>query len=153
MSYHNGSVWPHDVSLIAAGFSRYGFTQETNNLTASLFDASLFIDLQRLPELYCGFSRRKGEGPTSYPVACSPQAWSVSAVYLLIQSFLRMEINAQARQVIFQKPLLPDFIDNITISNLSLGSEKASFEIYRYKSDTGINIIRRPENWEIRWIK
>jgi glycogen debranching enzyme len=69
MSYHNGSVWPHDVALIASGFARYGFRKEAMQLTAAMFDASLFIEQQRLPELFCGFQRRKGEGPTAYPVA------------------------------------------------------------------------------------
>src|SRR5690606_5108746 len=71
MSYHNGSVWPHDTAVIAAGMARYGFTEDVIRLTQALFDASLYIDLQRLPELYCGFPARKGEAPTTYPVACS----------------------------------------------------------------------------------
>jgi glycogen debranching enzyme len=86
MSYHNGSIWPHDNAMIAYGFARYGFQQEVLKVTQALFDASLFIELQRLPELYCGFERRRNEGPTSYPVACSPQAWSVAAVFILLQS-------------------------------------------------------------------
>src|SRR5262249_49124552 len=68
MSYHNGSVWPHDVAIIAQGFSRYGFRDESIKLMGAMFDSSLFLELQRLPELFCGFDRRKGEGPTAYPV-------------------------------------------------------------------------------------
>jgi glycogen debranching enzyme len=153
MSYHNGSVWPHDVSLIAAGFSKYGFRKETLQLTAALFDASLFIDLQRLPELFCGFDRRKGEGPTAYPVACSPQAWSVGAVFKMLEACLHIEIDGVNKKVIFRKPFLPEFIENISITNLKLGDEEAAFELHRYKSDTGINIIKQPADWEINWIK
>ncbi len=94
MSYHNGSVWPHDTALIAYGFARYGFTQEALRLMQGLFDASLFIELQRLPELFCGFPFRRGEAPTSYPVACSPQAWSVAAVFLVLQACLQISIDA-----------------------------------------------------------
>lgn len=153
MSYHNGSVWPHDVSLIASGFSRYGFRKETQQLTAGLFDASLFIELQRLPELFCGFKRRGGEGPTAYPVACSPQAWSVAAVFKMLEACLHIEIDGVNKKVIFRKPLLPEFIDNISLTNLKLGDEEASFELHRYKSDTGINIVKQPADWEINWIK
>ena len=76
MSYHNGSVWPHDNALIAAGMASYGFKQGALKILCGLFDASLYLELHRLPELLCGFSRRPGEGPTLYPVACSPQTWS-----------------------------------------------------------------------------
>src|SRR5438876_7151050 len=71
MSYHNGSIWPHDNALIAAGFGRYGFKESAAMVLAGLLDASLFFDLHRLPELFCGFPRRAGESPTLYPVACA----------------------------------------------------------------------------------
>src|SRR4030095_7188004 len=101
MSYHNGSVWPHDVAMIAYGFAQYGFHSEAMKLTAGLFDSSLFLELQRLPELFCGFRRRKGEGPTLYPVACSPQSWSVAAVFMLLESCLHMEFSAPEKKVFF----------------------------------------------------
>src|SRR5690606_37809219 len=90
VSYHNGSVWPHDTALIASGMARYGLTEEVIRITGALFNASLYIDLQRLPELFCGFPFRKGEAPTTYPVACSPQAWSVASVFMLVQSFIQI---------------------------------------------------------------
>jgi len=86
MSYHNGSIWPHDNALIAAGFARYGLKREAAKLFSGLFDASVFFDLHRLPELFCGFRRRAGESPTLYPVSCAPQAWASAAVFLLLQS-------------------------------------------------------------------
>jgi glycogen debranching enzyme len=149
MSYHNGSVWPHDVALTASGFARYGYNIEAMQLTAALFDASLFIELQRLPELFCGFQRRRGEGPTAYPVACSPQAWSVGAVYMLIGSCLHMEINALEQRVIFRKPFLPDYMDNIIINGLSLGAGHATIELHRYKDGFGLNIISNTTDWDI----
>src|SRR5262249_4754465 len=84
MSYHNGSAWPHHNGLIAAGFSRYGFDDLVAAPFSGLFEASSTMDGHRLPELFCGFHRRGGEGPTLYPVACSPQAWSSGVVFALI---------------------------------------------------------------------
>jgi glycogen debranching enzyme len=149
MSYHNGSIWPHDNALIAYGFAAYGFQKEVLKVTQALFDASLFIDLQRLPELYCGFPRRRNEGPTSYPVACSPQAWSVAAVFMLLQSFLRIEINALEKRIVFDKPELPDYLEKICISNLRIGENICQFELYRHQYDVGFNVIQKPEDWEL----
>lgn len=118
MSYHNGSVWPHDNAVIAYGFSRYGLKDEVNKITGALFDASLFLEDQRLPELFCGFNRRPEEAPTAYPVACSPQAWSVASVFMLIQSFLGLEVRECDNLIRFHKPNLPPFIDNLIIKNL-----------------------------------
>lgn len=148
MSYHNGSIWPHDNALIAYGFAQYGFQKKVLQVMQSLFDASLFIDLQRLPELFCGFERRPGEGPTDYPVACSPQAWSVAVVFLLLQLCLRIEINALEKKIIFNKPELPEYLEKITISNLRLGNDSCQFELYKQKYDVGFHVITKPEDWE-----
>src|SRR5690606_33671327 len=86
MSYHNGSVWPHDNGLIALGFARYRCHEALAIVLTGLFDAAQAVDLYRLPELFCGFPRREGEGPTSYPVACIPQAWSSATVFALLGS-------------------------------------------------------------------
>jgi glycogen debranching enzyme len=150
MSYHNGSVWPHDVSLIAAGLSRYGFRDAVFRIMAGLFDAALFIEFQRLPELFCGFTRRPGEGPTAYPVACSPQAWSVASVFMLLQACLSMDIDATERSITFQNPQLPEYLDYILIHNLVIGSHRdISIEIYRYATDVGINITGKPDDWRV----
>lgn len=155
MSYHNGSIWPHDVALIANGFSRYGFQDEALQLLKGMFDASLFIDLQRLPELFCGFERRRGEGPTAYPVACSPQAWSVAAVFLLLQSILQMKISSEEKKIYFNKPVLPEFLSTVTIKELPLGNSYCSFTMHRYESDdaVSINMKDKPDGWEIFVIK
>jgi glycogen debranching enzyme len=149
MSYHNGSVWPHDNALIAAGLSRYGFQKEAMKVMSSLFDASLFIDMQRLPELYCGFERRVGEAPTAYPVACSPQAWSVAAVFMLIQACLRLEINALEKKIVFDKPELPGYLATLTVSRLKAGDGYCDFEVRKHREDVGFNVITKPADWEI----
>jgi glycogen debranching enzyme len=149
MSYHNGSIWPHDNALFAFGLARYGFQEEALKILSALFNASLFIDLQRMPELYCGFEKRLGEGPTAYPVACSPQAWSVGAVFLLLQACLRLEINAVEKTISFNKPALPEYINKISITNLKLGKDHCDFEIYRYDFDIGFHVTRKPQEWSL----
>jgi glycogen debranching enzyme len=153
MSYHNGSIWPHDNAIIASGLAKYGFQKEAIKILSALFDASLFIELQRLPELYCGFPRRHGEGPTSYPVACSPQAWSVGAVFMLLQSCLQVEINAVRKTIVFNKPELPPYLDRISITNLRLGADTCDLELYRHEYDVGFNVIRKPHDWNLLIVK
>src|SRR5690606_23824191 len=99
MSYHNGSVWPHDSAMVAAGMAQYGFISESMKIMDGLFKACLFLDLQRLPELFCGFPWRPGEAPTSYPVACVPQAWSVASIFLLLQACLQISIDAPNKKL------------------------------------------------------
>ena len=149
MSYHNGSIWPHDNALIAFGLAKYGFQKEALKVMAALFDASLFIDMQRLPELYCGFDRRVNEGPTAYTVACSPQAWSVATVFLLLQACLRIEINALEKTIFFNKPQLPPYLQKVTITNLKTGNDHCDFELYRHSYDVGFHIMYKPAQWEV----
>jgi glycogen debranching enzyme len=113
----------------------------------------LFIDLQRLPELYCGFSRKPNEGPTAYPVACSPQAWSVAAVFMVMQACLRIQINALEKKVIFNKPVLPEYLPELAISNLKLGNQTCHFTLRRYDYDVGFTVLQKPEDWEFIIIK
>jgi glycogen debranching enzyme len=149
MSYHNGSIWPHDNALIAYGMSLYGYQKEGLRILQALFDASLYIDLQRLPELYCGFERRPGEGPTAYPVACSPQAWSVGAVFLLLQACLRMDINALEKKLVFDRPVLPEYLEKVTLTGLRLGNSSCTMEIFRHQYDVGFHLHQKPDDWEI----
>ncbi len=143
MSYHDGSVWPHDNAIIAAGMARYGMTESALRVLESLFDASLYIDLRRLPELFCGFARRHGEGPTAYPVACSPQAWSAGAVFLLLQACLGMEIDAPQRTVRFTNARLPDMLDELWISGLQVGDASLDIALQRRTIDVGIDVLRK----------
>jgi glycogen debranching enzyme len=153
MSYHNGSVWPHDTAITAYGFARYGMMPQAMRLMQGLFDASLFIELQRLPELFCGFPFRRGEAPTAYPVACSPQAWSVAAVFLLLQACLRITFDGHNKRLTLYKPKLPDYIKHIRISNLRFGDEHFELEMIKYEHDLGIHLIKKPVGWEIVAIK
>jgi len=149
MSYHNGSVWPHDVSLAARGFARYGLGEEVLRVVEGLFDASLFIELQRLPELFCGFERRTGEGPTDYPVACSPQAWSVAAVFYLLEACLHIQIDAEEKRVYFNRPAVPPHIHTISIHHLPLGDGHASLDFQCTHNTVGVRVKNKPEGWQI----
>jgi glycogen debranching enzyme len=140
MSYHNGSVWPHDNALFAAGLANYGLKEELNRLITGMFDASMFFDLHRMPELFCGFSRREGEGPTLYPAACSPQAWAAAAVFMFLQASLGLSIDGTTSQVRFASPAVPEFMDDIRIQNLAVGS--ASLDLVVDRSFRGVGVER-----------
>ncbi len=153
MSYHNGSVWPHDNALIALGLSRYGHKPMAVRLLRSMFEASLFFDGNRLPELFCGFSRRGGQGPTLYPVACSPQAWAAGSVFALLSACLGMSIDAPNRRVVFSRPVLPPFLNEVELKNLRIGDASVDLILHRYPDDVGINVVRRRGRAEVVNIK
>jgi glycogen debranching enzyme len=109
----------------------------------------LFIDLQRLPELFCGFDRRRGEGPTAYPVACSPQAWSVAVVFMMLQACFRININALTKKITFEQPLLPTYLEQVSITNLILGDSLCNFVLTRLETDVGFNLLQKPDDWSV----
>jgi glycogen debranching enzyme len=154
MSYHNGSVWPHDNSLIAAGFARYELKGSAAMLLAGLMDASIFFDLHRLPELFCGFPRRLGESPTLYPVACAPQAWASGAVFLLLEACLGLSVVAPERRVLFSKPFLPEFLPEVSIRDLKIGNASVDLLLTRHNGgDVGVNVLRRNGTLEVIVLK
>jgi glycogen debranching enzyme len=153
MSYHNGSIWPHDNAIIAAGFARYGFHDEALAVLNAMFEASGSVHLHRLPELFCGFGRERGEGPISYPVACHPQAWASGSVLLLLQAALGVEIRAADRVVSFTRPHLPDYLDEVRLRNLRVGPHTVDLLLDRHDHDVGINVIRRTGPVEVIAIK
>jgi glycogen debranching enzyme len=141
MSYHNGSVWPHDNAIIAYGLAKYGLKEEVKKLITGLFDASLFLEGQRLPELFCGFRRRPGEAPTAYPVACSPQAWSVASVFMVIQALLGMDINEAEDVIRFYKPVLPDFIEKMEVRNILFRNQRIDMEFVKTGENVNIGLL------------
>jgi len=143
MAYHNGSVWPHDNALIAIGMAMYGFKDEAARVFTGLFDASLYADLRRLPELFCGFARQRGEGPVRYPVACSPQAWAAATIPSLIQSTLGLRFEPDTSTVHFERPQLPAFLDELTLFNLEVGGGRATVHLQRLGTEVALNVIER----------
>jgi glycogen debranching enzyme len=143
MSYHNGSIWPHDNAMIAYGLSLYGFKEEVHKIIEGLFDVTTFVEAQRLPELFCGFEKRKNEGPTAYPVACSPQAWAVASVYLLLQACLGIKIVAKDNTIYFYNPSLPDFLNEITITNLKVNNSNVVLQVRKNINEISVNVLHR----------
>lgn len=143
LAYHNGSVWPHDCSIIAAGFSRYGEKHAALQVLSGLFDAARKFDLFRLPEVFCGLPRTRGGSPTPYPVACAPQAWASGAPFLLLQGALGISVNARERLVQLDRPLLPAEVDQIELRRLRCGDASLDLVLSRYDRDVGVEITRR----------
>jgi glycogen debranching enzyme len=150
MSYHNGSVWPHDNALIGLGFSLYGFQEQACELLQALFEVSRDVELHRLPELFCGFHKRPGtSGPTLYPVACAPQAWAAGAVFLLLRACLGMTVRATERQICFDHPILPPDLDEVQIENLKLLDASVDLLIHRHGESVDVEVLRRRGEVEI----
>jgi glycogen debranching enzyme len=149
MSYHDGSIWPHDNGIIADGFSRYGFDDLLAVPFTALFEASAHMDGRRMPELFCGFHRRQGEGPTSYPVACSPQAWAAGAVFHLVQSCLRLSVDATARRLTVSRPVLPPFMTYLRLRNLALPFGQVDLLFERQPLDIAVTVLQRRGQFEV----
>lgn len=153
MSYHNGSVWPHDNALIAAGLARYEFKDKAIMILAGLLDATVFFDQHRLPELFCGFRKRTGQAPTLYPVACAPQAWASGAIFLLLQSCLGLSVLGSERKIVFANPHLPSSLQQVSIRNLRVQDATIDILATRHEGDVGINVMRRDGHIDIIVLK
>ncbi|MCC7048326.1 MAG: amylo-alpha-1,6-glucosidase [Alphaproteobacteria bacterium] len=149
MSYHNGSVWPHDNSLIALGLARIGAQAELGRLAQDLLDAATSFDLHRLPELFCGFARRPNQGPTGYPVACSPQAWSCGAVYAVLGSLLGIDFRPRERQIRLRRPRLPQAVDQIALGGLTMGGAGVDLLCRRQGDGVTVDVQGRAGDVEI----
>lgn len=149
MSYHDGSIWPHDNGIIAMGFARYGLREPLLRVMSGLFDAAAATELYRLPELFCGFPRRRGEGPTSYPVACSPQAWSSASAFAMLGAALGVSFLPQARQIRFNRPVLPSFLEELRLERLTLCDISVDLLFRRYARDVSLNVLRKEGEAEI----
>jgi glycogen debranching enzyme len=142
MSYHNGSVWPHDNAIAAAGMAHYGRKDHAAVLVSALYEASVHFDLHRMPELFCGFPWRDNDGPTPYPVACAPQAWAAGSVYLLVQACLGIQCDAVANQVRFTHPRLPEKVDCMRLQDLRVGASAVDVTLYRRDRHVTLEIDR-----------
>jgi glycogen debranching enzyme len=142
MSYHNGSVWPHDNAMIAAGFAHYGFKPAVNRVFEALFDAATYMDLRRLPELFCGFRRKPSQGPTLYPVACSPQAWAAGTPFGLLQTAVGLEFQPANNTIVFRQPCLPSFLDHVIFRNLRLGPASVDLALSRHGGEIAVTVLR-----------
>jgi glycogen debranching enzyme len=142
MSYHNGSIWPHDNALIARGLARCG----RKSLISPIFDALVrvgtYMEHRRIPELYCGFRKRPGRGPTLYPAACSPQAWAAGAPFLMLQAMLGLEFDCKGRRVLLVNPCLPASAGRIVVRNLTLGDANIDFALCQEGEAVSVHVLR-----------
>lgn len=149
MSYHNGSIWPHDNALIALGLARYGHKDLALKILTGLFDATIAMDLHRLPELFCGFERLPGQAPTLYPVACSPQAWASGAVFQLLQACLGIGFSAEKPQLRFDHPTMPEYLHRIEFHNVPVGDGRLDLVVRRHAQDVAVSVLHKEGDIEV----
>ncbi len=149
LSYHNGSVWPHDNSMIASGMAKYGRKKLAGQVLLALLDLSSEVDLRRLPELFCGLKRRPAEGPTLYPVACSPQAWAAAAPFLILEACLGISVQPERDRIIFDRPFLPEGMTHLFIRNLRCGDMVADLLLERRNDSVLVHRESKDDRLEI----
>ncbi|MET1756400.1 glycogen debranching N-terminal domain-containing protein [Novosphingobium sp. RD2P27] len=142
MSYHNGSIWPHDNALIALGFSRYGHKAAAVKIFEGLVGAAFYDELYRLPELFCGFSRRPKRGPTSYPVACSPQAWAAAAPYALIAAATGLDIDHARDGVECSTPVLPPLLNVLHLQGVELNGSTFDLRFTKHGKEDAAHVSK-----------
>ena len=141
MSYHCGSVWPHDNAIIGYGMARYGLYPEAIMIFQALYDAALHFREHRLPELFCGIERQFKSDPVHYPVSCSPQAWAAGAHFLLLTGLLGLRPNADRGELAIVDPHLPPFLRTLRIENLRIGSSRIALDFKRDGERTHCNVV------------
>jgi len=143
IGYHTGTVWPHDTSLIAAGFKRYGFDDASNRLAGQMMEAAQRFADYRLPELFCGFDDTASHTPVPYPVACSPQAWAAGASFLFLQTMLGLRAHADRGELELLHPHLPDWIGKVTLTDLRVGDASVDLLFHRWRGTTSAEVLRK----------
>jgi glycogen debranching enzyme len=143
MAYHNGSIWPHDTALAALGLAHYGLKHDVVRLAEGLFSAAQQFELRRLPELFCGFARHSGEGPTRYPTACAPQAWAAASSLLIVQALLGLDVDGLRRRVTLRQPRLPASLEWMRFTQLTVRDAELDLLCERRGEGVGTSVIRR----------
>jgi len=146
MSYHNGSIWPHDNAMISLGMARYGLKEEAAEICQALFEVATYQELRRLPELFCGFTRRRHRGPTAYPVACSPQAWAAATPFATLAACLGLNLDWDDNSVRLSDPILPGFLHDVEVRKLRIGRSQLDLRIHRHDQDVTLNVLGRVGN-------
>jgi glycogen debranching enzyme len=142
MSYHNGSIWPHDNAIIAQGLARYGRRRGVHHIFDALVRATTYMPQRRIPELYCGFRRRPGRGPTLYPAACSPQAWAAGAPFSMLQTMLGIQFDPAAKRIVLVNPSLPLAAGRVIVRNLALAEASIDFAMSQEGNAVSVQVLR-----------
>lgn len=153
MSYHNGSIWPHDNSIILEGFRNYGFLNELEQLSHAFIEVLEVSRDFRLPELYCGFRKRGSEPPVPYEVACKPQAWAAGSVFLLIKSMLGLSMDPDQNHLVFHSPILTQKVNRIEIKRLRGRDWELDLVLERAHTGTGVTVTRKSGNVRVLTVK
>jgi len=140
MSYHCGSVWPHDNAIIGYGMARYGLHRQACVVFQALYEAALHFRDYRLPELFCGVERQLRGGPVHYPVSCTPQAWASGAPFLLLTGLLGLRPSAERGELAIVDPCLPPFLNTLRIDNLHIGATRLALDFERKGKRTYCNV-------------
>jgi glycogen debranching enzyme len=143
IGYHTGTVWPHDTSLIAAGFKRYGFDDASNRLAGQMMEAAQGFPDFRLPELFCGFDKTDAHTPVPYPVACSPQAWAAGSSFLFLETMLGLRAHAERNELELLHPHLPDWLGKVTLTDLRVGDASVDLLFHRWRGTTSAEVLRK----------
>lgn len=141
LSYHRGSIWPHDNSIAAHGMALYEFRDAALTVFTGLAQAALNFRDYRLPELFCGIQRREQDEPVQYPVSCSPQSWASGAIFLLLTSVLGIRPSAPRKELTIVNPSLPDWLDYLNIRNLHIGGSRVGLDFTRRGTRTFCNVV------------
>ncbi len=149
MSYHNGSVWPHENALIAMGCSRQGYRAGCLAIFRAMLDAAVHMELRRLPELFCGFSRRRDAGPTLYPVACAPQAWAAAVPWALLGAVLGLAIDHARSTLVLIRPCLPRFLNWVRIRELGVLGGELTLQLRRTKRAVAVEVEDATPGWHV----
>jgi len=152
MSYHNGSIWPHDNAFIVQGLARYGHRSGIHQIFDALVRATTYMRHRRIPELYCGFRRRPGRGPTLYPAACSPQAWAAGALFSMLQTMLGIQFDPAARRIVLVNPSLPLSAGRVIVRNLTLAGASIDFAISQEGNAVSVQVLRTRGDLQISLI-
>jgi glycogen debranching enzyme len=143
IGYHTGTVWPHDTSIVAAGFKRYGFDDASNRLVGQMMEAAQGFQDYRLPELFCGFDRTDAHTPVPYPVACSPQAWAAGSSFLFLETMLGLRAHADRKELELLHPHLPDWLGKVTLTDLRVGDASVDLLFHRWRGTTSAEVLRK----------
>jgi len=153
MSYHNGSVWPHDNALVAAGLARFRRRESVIRILEGLLQAAGEFKSGSLPELFCGYPRDERLGPVPYPVACHPQAWSAASIFMIVQAMLGIDVVALEHKLVIDSPTMPEWLNWIRIEGLKVGEGEISLIARRIPEGTSVGIIERRGDVSVEILK
>jgi glycogen debranching enzyme len=151
IGYHDGTVWPHDNAIAAAGFRRYGCLDQVAHVLGTMVEAAVHFEHDRLPEVFAGFARQEFDIPVHYPVACHPQAWAAGAVPFMIESALGLRADAFNRRLHVSRPVLPAFVNELKLERLRVGDatvditfrrdDRGQVGVYDVKTDGKLEVV------------